>query len=78
MSENFKALLIGIIIFIIGIFVSQIGVFSSGDAYITSITMIQNSILFLASVVSITGYLAIKELKLKNRLIDKDSKKDVD
>lgn len=65
MNEKLKAILIGVVVFILGIFISQIGVFNGGDAYITSIGMVHNSVIFLSSIVSIVGYLIIKELKSK-------------
>lgn len=58
-----KALSIGVLIYIIGLIVSGIGFSTIEDNYMSAIVYIHKSVLYLASVVAVVGYLILKNIK---------------
>lgn len=58
-----KALLIGVLIYILGFIVSGTGFATIEDNYLSAMIYIHKSILYLAAVVAVVGYLALKNIR---------------
>ena len=58
-----KALIIGILIYILGFIISGTGFSTIEDNYMSTMIYIHKSILYLASVIAVVGYLILKNIE---------------